>query len=261
VLAHELSQSGNVVGLRETRNERAAAGAVERRREMLVSVAIVMAPASLKASTMSTRWPVQVKRTTVTTREGTDTGEAASGEDTEMLRLLIRLVMVALGVWLALALYLFVWPSQDHPRHAAAVIVLSGDAQHRFPRALALAERASRRCSLSQTEPVRTGLPPGACVLTRVATAFGSSASVPVLIRPRRGAWRPGLGPAKPLALAARGHVDLPRIPSAHALQALLRRTCRVYATGTRSSLAWLPVNAASETFKLGLALTLRRGC
>jgi hypothetical protein len=35
----------------------------------------------------------------------------------------------------------------------------------------------------------------------------------------------------------------------------------RVYATGTRSSRAWLPVNVASETFKLGLALSARRGC
>jgi hypothetical protein len=65
---------------------------------MLVSVAIVVAPASLKASIMSTRWPAQVKRTTVTTEEGTGTRIAMGGEDTALLRRLLRTAALLLCV-------------------------------------------------------------------------------------------------------------------------------------------------------------------
>ena len=53
--------------------------------------------------------------------------------------MLIRLLIAGFVVWLALALYLFVWPSQDHPRRVDAIVVLAGDEGQRFSRALELA--------------------------------------------------------------------------------------------------------------------------
>jgi len=211
---------------------------------------------------MSTRWPAQVKRTTVTTREGTDTREVASGEDTGVLRLLVRLIVLGLGVWLALALFLFVWPRQDHPRHVAAVIVLSGDGAHRFPRALALA-RAGVAPVLVISDGARSSWAPARNLC---AHPRGHGFRV-ICFRPRPYSTR---GEARgALALAERNHWRSLLVVTStyHVFRArMLFKRCldghaRVYATGTSGSLAWLPVNMAGETIKLGLVFTTRRGC
>ncbi len=179
-----------------------------------------------------------------------------------MLRLLVRLIVVGLGVWFALALYLFVWPGQDHPRHAAAIIVLSGDAAHRFPRALALA-RAGVAPVLVVSDGARSSWAPA-----RNLCAHPSSHRFRVIcFRPRPYSTR---GEARgALALAERNHWRSLLVVTStyHVYRArILFKRCldgraRVYVTGMRGSLAWLPLNMVSETFKLGLVFTTRRSC
>jgi uncharacterized SAM-binding protein YcdF (DUF218 family) len=205
---------------------------------------------------------VQVKRTTATIRDGTDTGEPARGEDTEVLRLLVRLIVAGFAVWLALAVYLFVWPGQDHPRHVAAIIVLSGDTEHRFPRGLALA-RAGVAPVLVVSDGARSSWAPA-----RDLCAHPSGHRFRVIcFRPRPYSTR---GEARgALALAERNHWRSLLVVTStyHLFRArLLFKRClggraRVYAIGTSGSLAWLPLNMASETFKLGLVFTTRRSC
>jgi uncharacterized SAM-binding protein YcdF (DUF218 family) len=179
-----------------------------------------------------------------------------------MLHRLVRLVVVILGIWLALALYLFVWPSQDHPRHAAAIIVLAGDGARRFPTALALA-RAGVAPVLVVSEGDHWDWAPA-----RNLCAHPSGHRFRVIcFRPRPSSTR---GEARgALALAERYHWrSLLLVTSTYHLfrARLLFKRCldghaRVYATGTKDSLAWLPLNMASETIKLGLVYTTRRGC
>lgn len=78
---------------------------------------------------MSTRCPAQVKRTAVTAAEGSVFG----------LRRLILPCLAALAIaWLAATAVLFVWPSDDDPGKADAVVVLSGGRDTRLDPALRL---------------------------------------------------------------------------------------------------------------------------
>jgi len=176
--------------------------------------------------------------------------------------LLIRLALVGLGVWLALALYLFVWPRQDHPRRAAAIIVLAGDEEYRFPRALELV-RAGVAPVLVISDGARSSWAPA-----RNLCAHPSGHSFRVIcFHPTPYSTR---GEARgALSLAERYHWNSLLVVTStyHVFRArLLFKRCldghaRVYATGVEDSLAWLPLNMASETIKLGLVFTTRRGC
>ena len=179
-----------------------------------------------------------------------------------MRRLIVRLIIVGLGVWLTLALYLFVWPGQDHPRHAAAIVVLSGDAEHRFPRALALA-RAGVAPVLVVSDGARSSWPPA----SRLCAHPSGHRFRVICSRPAPYSTR---GEARgALALAERNHWRSLLVVTStyHVYRArMLFKRCldgraRVYATGTSASLKWLPVNMAGETIKLGLVFTTRRGC
>ena len=176
--------------------------------------------------------------------------------------MLIRLALVGLGVWLALALYLFVWPRQDHPRRAAAIIVLAGDEEYRFPRALELV-RAGVAPVLVISDGARSSWAPA-----RNLCAHPSGHSFRVIcFHPTPYSTR---GEARgALSLAERYHWNSLLVVTStyHVFRArLLFKRCldghaRVYATGVEDSLAWLPLNMASETIKLGLVFTTRRGC
>lgn len=179
-----------------------------------------------------------------------------------MLRLLIRLALLGLGVWLVLALYLFVWPSQDHPRHTAAIIVLAGDAEHRFPRALEFA-RAGVAPVLVVSDGARSNWAPARKLC---AHPRGRSFRV-ICFRPAPYSTRGEARAALALAERYRWRSLLVITSTYHLFRArLLFKRCldghaRVYATGSRDSLAWLPLNMANETVKLGLVFTTRRGC
>jgi uncharacterized SAM-binding protein YcdF (DUF218 family) len=179
-----------------------------------------------------------------------------------VLRLIIRLALVGLGVWLVLALYLFVWPSQDHPRRAAAIIVLAGDEEQRFERALELA-RAGVAPVLVVSDGARSDWAPARNLCDHPK---GHGFRV-ICFRPKPYSTR---GEARAaLALAERYHWrSLLVVTSTYHLfrSRILFERCldghaRVYATGAGNNLAWLPLNMASETVKLGLAYTTRRGC
>jgi len=179
-----------------------------------------------------------------------------------MLRRLLILAIPLFGVWLAVALHLFVWPRQDHPRRADAIIVLSGDMEHRFPRALELA-RSRVAPVLVVSDGARSSWAPA-----RILCAHpGGQRFRVVCFRPDPYSTR---GEARgALTLAERYHWRSLLIVTStyHVYRArLLFKRCldghaRVYATGARSSRAWLAVNMVSETFKLGLVFTTRRGC
>ncbi|HEY5160049.1 MAG TPA: YdcF family protein [Gaiellaceae bacterium] len=179
-----------------------------------------------------------------------------------MLRRLLQITILLLCAWLPLALYLFVWPRQDHPRRADAIIVLSGDMEHRFPRALELA-RSRVAPVLVVSDGARSSWAPA-----RILCAHpGGQRFRVVCFRPDPYSTR---GEARgALTLAERYHWRSLLIVTStyHVYRArLLFKRCldghaRVYATGARSSRAWLAVNMVSETFKLGLVFTTRRGC
>ena len=179
-----------------------------------------------------------------------------------MLRLLIRLALVGLGAWLVLALYLFVWPRQDHPRRAAAIIVLAGDAKHRFPRALELA-RAGAAPVLVVSDGARSSWAPA----RNLCTHSGGRRFRVICSRPVPYSTRGEARGALALAERNRWRSLLVVTSTYHVFRArqLFKRCldghARVYATGTSSSLAWLPLNMVNETVKLGLVFTTRRGC
>jgi uncharacterized SAM-binding protein YcdF (DUF218 family) len=175
---------------------------------------------------------------------------------------IVRLVVAGLGVWLALALFLFVWPTQDHPGHAAAIIVLAGDAEHRFPRALALA-RAGVAPVLVVSDGARSSWAPA----RKLCAHPGNHGFRVVCFRPAPYSTRGEARGALALAERNRWRSLLVVTSTYHVFRArMLFGRCldghaRVYATGTSTSLAWLPLKMVTETIKLGLSLTTRRGC
>jgi uncharacterized SAM-binding protein YcdF (DUF218 family) len=180
----------------------------------------------------------------------------------KVLRRLFRLVAIGLGVWLALALYLFVWPRQGHPRRAAAIIVLAGDAEHRFPRALELA-RAGVAPVLVVSDGARSSWAPA----RNLCAHPGGHGFRVICFRPAPYSTRGEARGALALAERYRWRSLLVVTSTYHLFRArMLFKRCldghaRVYATGTSGSLAWLPLNMASETIKLGQVSTTRRGC
>jgi uncharacterized SAM-binding protein YcdF (DUF218 family) len=179
-----------------------------------------------------------------------------------VLRLIIRSLAAGLAVWLALALYFFVWPRQDHPRRAAAIIVLAGDEEHRFPRALELA-RAGVAPVLVVSEGVRLSWAPAMKLCARPS---GRRFRV-ICFRPRPHSTRGEARGALALAERYKWHSLLVVTSTYHVFRSrtlferCLDRRARVYATGVSDSLVWLPLNMLSETVKLGLVFTTRRGC
>jgi uncharacterized SAM-binding protein YcdF (DUF218 family) len=179
-----------------------------------------------------------------------------------MLRRLLRITLFLLCAWLVFALYLFIWPRQDRPRRADAIIVLAGDEEHRLPRALelarsgvaptlivsdgALSDWAPARVLCAQ--PRRQGFRV-ICFRPAPYSTRGEARGALTLIE--RNNWR------SLLVVTSTYHVYRSRL----LFERCLGWQANVYVSGSHSSRAWLPVNLFSETFKLGLAETLRRGC
>ena len=179
-----------------------------------------------------------------------------------MIRRLLRITLFLLCAWLVFALYLFVWPRQDHPRRADAIIVLAGDEEHRLPRALELA-----RSGVAPTLIVSDGALSDWAPAREICAQPRRRGFRVICFRPApystRGEARGALALAKRnnwrslLVVTSTYHVYRSRL----LFERCLGWQANVYVSGSRSSRAWLPVNMAGETLKLGLAQTLRRSC
>lgn len=180
-----------------------------------------------------------------------------------MLRLLLKVLVLALVAWVGLAVYLFVFPHRDRPAHASAIAVLGGDARERLPLGLMLAG-AGVAPVLVVSDGAGSDWPPARALCARP----GGHTFKVVCFRPDPFSTR---GEARQLTrmAAARGWRSLLVVTSTyHVYRArLLFQRClkgqplRLYFEGTRSSRLRLPLNAAAETLKLALAETLRRSC
>jgi uncharacterized SAM-binding protein YcdF (DUF218 family) len=179
-----------------------------------------------------------------------------------MLRLLLRLLVLALVGWLVMVVFLFILPRRDHPRRADAIVVLSGDAKHRLPPGLELARKGVAPV-LVVSDGARSDWAPARELC---AHPVGRGFEV-VCFRPRPYSTR---GEARALAvMAERRHWRSLLVVTStfHVFRSrMLFKRClddrtRLYLDGTRSRLVTLPVAWASETAKLVLAETLRRGC
>jgi uncharacterized SAM-binding protein YcdF (DUF218 family) len=180
-----------------------------------------------------------------------------------MLRLVLKVLVLALLVWVGLAVYLFVFPHTDRPARASAIVVLGGDAQRRLPLGLELAG-AGVAPVLVVSDGAGSDWAPARALCARPG---GRSFKV-VCFRPDPFSTRGEARAMKAMAAARRWRSLLVITSTYHVYRArmlfqrcLRGRHVRLYVEGTRSSRLSLPLNAASETLKLGLAETLRRDC
>jgi uncharacterized SAM-binding protein YcdF (DUF218 family) len=167
-------------------------------------------------------------------------------------------VALALAVWLAAAAILFVWPRQDDPGHADAVVVLSGARKTRLAKGLELVrDGASSTLVISdgraQGWPEANRLCAGGapfrvvCFKPRPYSTHGEAEGVARLAREH--GWR------SLLVVTSRYHVTRSR---------LLFRRCTeagVGAVAARTSPAAIALNVPFEWGKLLYQLTVERDC
>ena len=154
---------------------------------------------------------------------------------------------------------LFVWPDDDEPRRADAIVVLAGGRKARLEKGLELV-----RGGVSTTLVISDGEAPGWNEANRLCDGAGRTVEV-VCFRPDPySTW----GEAEDVAALARrnGWRSLAVVTSTfHVYRArMLFERCfpgRVSAVGAGSSLLYLPRALLWETAKLGVALTVRRDC
>jgi len=180
-----------------------------------------------------------------------------------MLRLVLKVLVLALVAWVGLAVYLFVFPQRDRPAHASAIVVLGGDAEQRLPLGLKLAG-----AGVAPVLVVSDGAGSDWAPARALCAHPGGYTFKVVCFRPNPFSTRGEARQMKRMA-AARGWRSLLVVTSTyHVYRArMLFQRClkgqhlRLYVEGVRSGWRSLPLNAAAETLKLGLAETLRRGC
>jgi uncharacterized SAM-binding protein YcdF (DUF218 family) len=173
--------------------------------------------------------------------------------------MLVRLVLLAVVVWLALCAFLFVWPREDSPRRTDAVVVLSGGRKFRLEKGLELIRRnVSDTLVISDGEA--RGWPEANLLCDGGADGFtvicfkpdpystqGEAQAVRRLARER--SWR------SVAVVTSTFHVFRARMLFERCLDA------DVESVGARYKLRYLPSALFWETSKLGYALTLDRGC
>lgn len=179
-----------------------------------------------------------------------------------MVRRLLLVLAALVVVWLAASLVLFVWPPGESsaPTHASVVVVLSGD-RARLPPALALVRRgvapvlaissvartprwqeARRLCDRGRYARARV-----VCFTAVPFSTQGEARTVARLARER--GWR------SVVVVTSTFHVTRARLLFGRCFAGPLR------VIGTGSTWWKLPAEWASETGKLLVQLTARRGC
>jgi uncharacterized SAM-binding protein YcdF (DUF218 family) len=172
---------------------------------------------------------------------------------------LLRLVVLAVVAWLAICAFLFVWPREDSPERADAVVVLSGDRDHRLPRALEL-----MRDDIAGALVISDGRDPRWPQANRLCNGGARRFRV-FCFKPKPYST---MGEAEAVArlARARGWDSLLLVTSTfHVYRArMLFERCfggDVDAIGSRYKLRYLPSALFWETGKLVHALTVRRDC
>ena len=170
-----------------------------------------------------------------------------------------RFLVVALAAWLVATAFLFVWPRQDSPERADAVVVLSGSRKHRLPRALEL-----MRSRVAPTLVISGGRLRGWHEANRLCDGERARFRV-ICFEPDPDSTQ---GEAEETARLAkrRGWDSLVVVTSHfHVTRArMLFARCfdgDVDAVGARSTSLYLPLNLLTEWGKLGYQLTVQREC
>jgi uncharacterized SAM-binding protein YcdF (DUF218 family) len=169
------------------------------------------------------------------------------------------LAALAVTAWLVATGLLFLWPNEDSPRRADAVVVLSGSRSYRLPRALEL-----MRAGVARTLVISNGRDPRWRQAHRLCTKGNSRFSV-VCFTPDPDSTQ---GEAQGVAriAARRDWRSLVLVTSRfHVTRArMLFERCfdgDVGAVGAGSPYLYLPLNLLGEWGKLGYQLTVQREC
>ncbi len=170
-----------------------------------------------------------------------------------------RVVILLLVAWLVATAVLFVWPREDSPEQADAVVVLSGSRKYRLPRALEL-----MRDGIAPTLVISRGLDPRwrqahrlctegderfrvLCIEADPDSTQGEAEAIGRLASERN--WH------NVVVVTSRFHVTRSR---------MLFERCvngEVEAVGTGSPWFYFPLNVLTEWGKLGYQLTVQREC
>jgi uncharacterized SAM-binding protein YcdF (DUF218 family) len=172
-------------------------------------------------------------------------------------RIVLLVVLLLVAAWVAVVVRFVLRPSQDSPRHADAVVVLSGD-HLRLGKALELMTRR-----VAPTLVVSDGLARGWRQANRLCR--GGARFHVLCFRPRPYSTR---GEARAVArmAAARGWRSVLVVTSTyHVTRArLLFDRCvgaRVWVTGSTYRRSLIPLEVFLEPAKLVYALLVARGC
>ena len=173
--------------------------------------------------------------------------------------MLLRLLVLAVVAWLAICAFLFVWPREDSPQQADAVVVLSGDRDFRLPRALEL-----MRDDVAGALVISDGQDPRWPQANRLCDRGARRFRV-FCFRPEPYSTT-GEAEAVARLARARGWDSLVVVTSTfHVYRArMLFERCfggDVDAIGSRYKLQYLPSALFWETSKLVHALAVRRDC
>jgi uncharacterized SAM-binding protein YcdF (DUF218 family) len=172
---------------------------------------------------------------------------------------LVRLVLLAVVAWLALCAFLFVWPRDDSPERADAVVVLAGGRKFRLEKGLELVRR-----NVSDTLVISDGEAEGWPEANRLCNGAADGFTV-ICFNPRPYSTQ---GEAQAIRRLARGRgwTSVAIVTSTfHVFRTrMLFERCLdgdVYVVSARYKLHYLPSAVFWETGKLGYALTVDREC
>jgi uncharacterized SAM-binding protein YcdF (DUF218 family) len=174
-------------------------------------------------------------------------------------RLVLTLLVLVVAAWAAVVARFVLWPAQDSPRRADAVVVLAGD-HLRLGKALELITRR-----VAPTLVISDGLAPGWREANRLCRGGARGRFRVICFRPDPYSTR-GEAHAVARMAAARGWRSVVVVTSTyHVTRArLLFDRCvdaRVRVSGSTYRRSLIPLEVFLEPAKLAYALVVTRGC